>query len=167
VGTALGRSVKYGPARMEALINAAAKGWSRTMVANAGGIDSETLRKWLSQGMSELMAGLEQDEDYIPVQYTKAWFYLQYEAASFQPEALATQKLLLEMTDLEKGDWKAAAWWLERKQKDTFGKQVVQRHVGADGGPIQIQHVEIVQPKFDGVDIEIIDAQAYMVEDDS
>lgn len=159
-------STRYGPARMDAILLAATKPWTATMVANAGGITVPILKKWLNQGLEELENNLAVDEDYIPIKYTKSWFYLEFEAAAFTTDMTASERIHQEFTD-PKGDWKAAAWWLEKRQREYYGKEVVQRHVGHDGGAIQIKSIEIVTPRIEGMNVEVIDVQAYEVRDDS
>lgn len=159
-------STRYGPARMDAIIDAARKGWTPTMVSNAGGITVAILKKWLNQGLEELENNLAVDDDYIPIKYTKSWFYLEFESAAFNTDIGATNRIQYEIAD-PKGDWKAAAWWLEKRQREYYGKEVVQRHVGHDGGAIQIKSIEIVTPRIEGVGVEVIDAQAYEVRDET
>lgn len=37
------------------------------------------------------------------------------------------------------GNWQAAAWKLERRYPDDFGRRERVEHTGADGGPIQVE----------------------------
>lgn len=39
------------------------------------------------------------------------------------------------------GDWRAAAWWLEKRKQDTWGERKTKlEHTGAGGGPVQVEH---------------------------
>lgn len=39
------------------------------------------------------------------------------------------------------GDWRAAAWWLEKRKQDTWGERKTKlEHTGAGGGPVEVRH---------------------------
>ena len=46
------------------------------------------------------------------------------------------------------GTWQAAAWKLERRYPQEYGK-TVQEHQGKDGGPIQVREVVVNMPPED------------------
>ena len=45
------------------------------------------------------------------------------------------------------GDWRAAAWKLERRYPEQYGKQVQElHHTGKDGAPLPILAIEVARP---------------------
>lgn len=40
-------------------------------------------------------------------------------------------------------DWRAEAWWLERQRRDEFGRAERVEVTGAEGGPVQVEHLDI------------------------
>lgn len=134
---------KFVPARYEAILSAAKLGLPKVMLASAGGINIGTLDKWLGEGEAELEAlYAEEGGDAQPLEGTKAHFFLSFQQSLFFADLQAVQRVREEFTKPD-GAWQAAAWWLERRHPDAFGRKVQQQVVGPGGGPIQIQGVRL------------------------
>ena len=95
-----GRPRKRSAARQEVFLDALRQGASREAAAAAAGIDRTTAWRW-AQDDPALAAEVEQ--------------------ACGQAEVMMTQRVF----DAAPSDWRAAAWWLERRRPETYG-----RHAG-------------------------------------
>lgn len=138
----LSKGRKFNPVRTAAIVEAAKLGLPKTMLSTAGGISEGTLSRWLKEGEEQLLELYLIDEDADPEPMTPAHFYLQFQQALFFADLGAVQRIRSEW-DREGGAWQAAAWWLERRHPDAFGKKVTQQVVGHDGGTIKIEALQI------------------------
>ena len=128
---------KFNPVRAERLVGAAARGWPMAMVARAGGVHASTLYRWLREGEELVLAG--EDPGLL------GQFYLDYCEAQLTADELAINRILGEMEKPD-GAWTAAAWWLERRYPDEFGRKVRAEHSGPRGGPIRaVTSIEVVE----------------------
>lgn len=111
--------------RHDTLVKMARLGHYDCTAARFSGVDPSTLKHWLRKGK-------EQTEG-IYFEFAEA-----YELAKAQGET----RLLSEITNaVEAGDWRAAAWILERKYPARWSKQNRVEVTGKDGGPLQMQPV--------------------------
>lgn len=138
----LSKSRKFNTIRTAAILEAAKLGLPKVMLATAGGITEDTLNRWLKEGREQLEALQAVDDDADPEYGTPAHFFMSFEQSMFFADLAAVQRIRDEWS-AEKGAWQAAAWWLERRHPDAFGKKITQQITGHDGGPIKIQAVEI------------------------
>lgn len=106
------------------------------------GIVKQTAYNWLQWGEAALLeAGGNLRE--VPEEQRA---YAEFLDAVTRAEATAISNnlLIIERAAAEDrpGDWRAAAWFIERRKPRTWGKQE-QRHelTGADGGPVQVEHL--------------------------
>ena len=91
------RPHKRSAARQEVLLDALRQGASREAAAAAAGIDRTTAWRW-AQDDPALAAEVEQ--------------------ACGQAEVMMTQRVF----DAAPSDWRAAAWWLERRRPAVYGR---------------------------------------------
>jgi hypothetical protein len=85
------------------------------------GVDYSTVRRWLGLGKKE-NEGVFHD------------FYLAFTRA----KAVAERRLVKTIVTAGPEDWKAAAWLLERRHPDKYGKTTRTEISGPKGKPIQI-----------------------------
>lgn len=92
-------------------------------------IGKQTWHRWLKQG-AELQAA---DKQGIYRRFREALF--QASAVSEARDVIALDRAILS------GDWRAAAWRLERKIPTKWGRRetLAVQHTGADGGPIEVR----------------------------
>ena len=99
--------------------------------AMAAGIGEQTYHRWRRQGAQDREEGRRT---------RMARFDEDLEAAEAQAELhhlrLVTQAAA--GTPTKPGDWKAAAWLLERKHPDKFARRTANELSGPNGGPIQM-----------------------------
>lgn len=57
-----------------------------------------------------------------------------------------------------KGDWKASAWWLERRYPKVYGRREKVELMGEDGGPVKVQQAEDISALLRHMTDEELDA---------
>lgn len=97
-----------------------------TQVAQRCGISAGTLRWWLTKGLRE-----EAEEPYVS-------FAKDYSDAAINQEDAEVDNLLLGRDAKNGGDWKASAWWLERRHPKRWGNRVPEAGPSED---VQIQDI--------------------------
>ena len=116
-----GRPCGLTPARQSLLTAAIERGLPFREAASLAGISYDTLNRWRQQGETENAPS---------------------EFASFaetlkRAQAVAVDTLLSRIQDAARGgDWKAAAWILERRQPESWGRHQRMEHSGPNGAPI-------------------------------
>jgi transposase len=93
------RQSKLSKDRFERVLTSLRSGNSRTVAARAGGVDDRTLRRWM-EAHDELRDAVEAAE----------------------AEAEGRHVAIVQEAAIEKKDWRAAGWWLERRRPDTWGR---------------------------------------------
>lgn len=122
----MGRPTKLTPEMTRRIADLVRAGNYVEVAAAAAGISRDTLYRWLKQG-ARTKRGLAHE------------FSLAIEKA--QAEAEARDVTLIATAAREQ--WQAAAWRLERKFPDRWGRRERQtlEHVGPGGGPVQVEAV--------------------------
>jgi len=118
----VGRSSKLTPEIHHKIVNLIKLGNYNETAAEAVGIDVGTFYNWMKKG-----------EAGIKPEYVK-FFNAIKEAASFS-EAHYLSLIHKAASD---ATWQAAAWFLERKYNERWGRRDKHEHSGPDGGPIVI-----------------------------
>lgn len=94
------------------------------------GVSKQTFYTWVKKGHAEREAG--RNGKY-------ARFLDAVEKAQAEAEAL---DLAIITKAAREGQWQAAAWRLERKFPDRWGRRKYEvEHTGKDGGPVQVEFV--------------------------
>ena len=109
---------KYTPERVKRILDAVAIGAIRTLACKYAGIDLDTLNRWEKK-------------------------YPAFHAQMVEAEGRAGIGWLAKIEKAANdGDWRAAAYKLEKLYPDEYGKSVQeQRHSGPDGqGPVEVKH---------------------------
>jgi hypothetical protein len=102
-----GRPTKYTPAIGQQICKLVAAGVSVEAAAQSQGIGKRTVYDWKERGQADNAA-----EPY-------ASFALDLEKAMGDIEA----RLTMSVTAKAKADWRAGAWWLERRRPEVYGDQ--------------------------------------------
>lgn len=109
-----GRPTKYTPERVKAIVQAIEVGTPYRHAAAVAGINQDTLTDWMKK-------------------------YSDFSEAIKEAEGRAVIGRLARIRQAEPDHWQAAAWWLERKYPQEFGKTVEEKqHTGKDGAPLEI-----------------------------
>lgn len=94
-----GRPVTYTPERGEAICEALRSGGSRTAAAQYVRSTLRTLENWMTR-------------------------FPEFRASVLEAEARAELRAVVVIRDaFVGGDWRAAAWWLERRRSDDWGRK--------------------------------------------
>ena len=111
----------------------------RVAVASAG-VSNQTFYSWVNRGIAEReRMKMIKDAKNNPSEVIFLEFLDKVERA--KAEAI-TKKVAVIAKSGNDGDWRAAAWWLERQMPEEFGKTDRVEIGGTNGEPIKIQ-VEI------------------------
>lgn len=94
----MSRPAKFTPERAERVLEAIGAGATRRAAAGHAGIDHATLYRWLERNATFATA-LRAREDEVEVR------------------CVATIQTAM------RDDWRAAAWWLERRRADEYGRR--------------------------------------------
>ena len=110
----MGRPSKFTADRRAAILENLETGVSREVASHAAGVDPETLRRWIRKG-EEATKGL----------------YRQFVIDIGKAEATAVVDMVQVIHDAsQRGDWRAAAWWLERRRPADWGRRQAIEQIG-------------------------------------
>ena len=101
------------------------RGNRQEAAAGAAGIDRVTFWRWMKKG-EEANSGIFRN-------FCNAVKKAEEEAETLYVERIATAAA--------QGNWTAAAWWLERKMPEAWGKRdkLHLEQTGKDGGPVEVK----------------------------
>lgn len=117
-----GRKTKLTPERQTKIVNAIRAGAYMETAAAASGIDRITLHLWLKKGNKY-----------------PGTIYSAFADAVHEAMAQAEMRDVLTISKAAgDGDWRAAAWRLERKFPGRWGQTTKTELTGRDGGPVQV-----------------------------
>ena len=103
----------------------------------ASGIAEKTFYNWMSRGMAEReRQSLVPNAKDIPTEVIFLQFLQRVEQA--RAEAIMKKVAVIAKSGND-GDWRAAAWWLERQVPEEFGKTDKFEIGGANGEAIRVQ----------------------------
>lgn len=151
----MARPTKLTPEAQERICQAIRLGATYEHAAQRGGIGYSTLRDWVLRGEAELdrvadnpRASIRADE----------LIYVEFSEALKEAESDGILANLAHIRKAAQGDednrpqWQAAAWLLERRHPNIYGRRVVDSRVeltGKDGGP-----VKITWPEDEAIDVD-------------
>ncbi len=126
----MSRPLKLTPAVRERIELAVSAGASYRAAAASAGVGESTLRSWLARGRAERGARKQAAGERPYVELVEG-----VEEASARAEVRAAALLFR----AAESDWRAAAWFLERRDPESFGPPATRlEHTGADGGPVDL-----------------------------
>lgn len=120
---AVGRPCKLDPERHAALVAALEAGAYRETAARGANIGVSTLYRWLEQGEADHEDGRESA-------FRELW-----EAAT-RAEAVAEHEALDRVLTAGREDWRAAAWYLERKAPGRWGRAARPAETAGEERPV-------------------------------
>lgn len=110
-----GRKLKYTPETVELIVQALKLGATERLACEYANISQETYYNW---------------------KRNKAEFLEKVKTAQGQAAVVLLARIQQEARE---GSWQAAAWLLERRYPDEYGrKYITNQHVGADGGDLRV-----------------------------
>ena len=117
--------IKLTPKRHATIVEAISKGHYLITAAKLAGVGKSTISHWIKRGKDE-DAGIYHE------------FALEVEIAHQKGESFLVSTVV---DAVESGEWRAAAWMLERKYFKRWAKQSRVEVSGAEGAPIKIEPV--------------------------
>lgn len=117
----MGRPTKLTPARRRKICKALADGNTRKTSSEASGISRRTFSRWMAMG---------EDEKKGPHRALRD--------AVLQAEAEATSEAVACLRKAAHRDWRAAAWWLERRRPKEWGRWEQLRLSAGEAQPTEI-----------------------------
>lgn len=124
----MARPSKLTPRLRERIALAVSSGASYRAAAASAGVAESTLHLWLARGRAEQGAARRARGE--------ARYVLLVEAVE-QASARAEVRAAALFSRAAENDWRAAAWFLERRDPQTFGRRLSVEHTG-DDGPVTI-----------------------------
>lgn len=164
----MGRSSKLTPERQDQIVNLIQAGNYASTAAQAAGIGERTYHRWMKQGQeaapkieeweqrvdhwNELndaqrrsQGHLRPDEQQAPTAADITYWHFWQAVKKAEAEAEATAVLQIRKAASE-GTWQAAAWYLERKHREKYGRRDsidhsgrIDHQVGIGASPAEIE----------------------------
>ncbi len=119
----MARPSRLTPRLREQIALAVSSGTSYRAAAQSAGVAESTLHSWLARGRAEQGArrGAPGERPYVKLLEA-------VEEASARAEVRAAALI----SRAAENDWRAAAWFLERRDPETFGRRLAVEHTGDD-----------------------------------
>lgn len=136
----MGRPTKLTPELTVKICDMLRAGNYLETAAAYAGVDKATLHRWLKRGRQEIER-VETSGGKGKIRKNEQLFV---DFCNSVEKALSEGEVrdLIIISNAAKSDWKAAAWKLERKFPDRWGRKVIEanlHHTGKDEGPIQVE----------------------------
>jgi transposase len=122
----------FDDAKVQALLQALTAGHYVERAARMSGVSITTIYRWLDEGKKEkesIEAGNQ------PTERGQAYLEIS-EAIQKAREAAAHRAMLAIQNAAQDGTWQAAAWYLERTDREHYGRYT--QVAGADGGAVKL-----------------------------
>lgn len=126
----MARPTKLNPEVQRKIVQAISVGATYKLAAQYGGVTYNTFLNWMAKGET-----------------SKSGQLFEFFNAVKEAEGVAGVKWLAVIDKAStNGQWQAAAWKLERRYPEDYGRTRVE-HTGADGGPVPIRFVKENRPE--------------------
>lgn len=135
-----GRPTKFTPETRQKIIHAISIGATYELASLYAGLDRHTVQRWLSKGEKE----------------TKG-IYRDFCTAVKEAEGKGLVGCLLTIRKAGQKQWQAAAWLLERRYPDIFGRNIKLEHSGGKE-PVKIQHTDPDPKEVEAISNRITEA---------
>jgi hypothetical protein len=117
-----GRPSKFSADKASRILKAIRKGTPLKDAASVAGVSYDALNDWLNKGQREKAGVFRQ-------------FFLAYKRA----DAECVEEAASRVQTASQKNWQAAAWILERRRPEIYGRRSRLEHTGAAGVPIQTE----------------------------
>lgn len=137
----MGRPTKLTPETQERIIQAIRLGATYELAANYGGVHYDTMNRWRLRGQKEL--DRIQRSKRHKMRESERPFVEFYEALKkAEGDAAVTWLARIEQAARE-GTWQAAAWKLERRFPQAYGRHVMEVQGGESTRPVPITYITV------------------------
>lgn len=131
----MARPVKLNEEIQKKVVDAVRAGNYLETAAAYSGLDVSTVRRWVKRGEREIQR-LESKGAKSKASEKK---YIEFCTAIKKASAESEMRDVLVIGNAAKEAWQAAAWRLERKYPDRWGRKDKHEVTGKDGGPIEVE----------------------------
>jgi hypothetical protein len=142
-GKSAGRFTILTPQMIDDFVVMIKAGATFKMAINAMSIGERTFYLWLSKGedvLEKVEAASEKGEKYIFGDNEE--LYLQFMQSIKRAEADAMRRNVAIIQAAAKKSWQAAAWYLERRDPEEFGRKYRLEHTGDKDNPVYLTYEE-------------------------
>lgn len=144
----MGRPSKLTPELHAEIVNLIRLGNFREAAAAAAGIGTTTFHRWMAKGR-EARSGIYRE------------FWAAVNTAEAQAEATAIGRIRQAAQDPK--HWTAAAWYLERKFPERWGRKRLEIS-GPEGGPVETEEKGVLAPSRAAEILNVLAAANYLSE---
>ena len=145
----VGRPVKINPTIQAELVKMIQAGNYMETAAAFVGISISTMRDWIRRGEREAQRFID-DPKARPIKSETP--FMEFSAAIKKAQAAAEIRDVIIIGDAARESWQAAAWRLERKYPEKWGRKDRHEVSGPSGGPVQIEEIrEKLYRKFSDI----------------
>ena len=145
----VGRPVKINPTIQAELVKMIQAGNYMETAAAFVGISISTMRDWIRRGEREAQRFIDEPRA-RPIKSETP--FLEFSAAIKKAQAAAEIRDVIIIGDAARESWQAAAWRLERKYPEKWGRKDRHEVSGPSGGPVQIEEIrEKLYRKFSDI----------------
>lgn len=145
----VGRPVKINPTIQAELVKMIQAGNYMETAAAFVGISISTMRDWIRRGEREAQRFID-DARARPIKSETP--FMEFSAAIKKAQAAAEIRDVIIIGDAARESWQAAAWRLERKYPEKWGRKDRHEVSGPSGGPVQIEELrEKLYRKFSDI----------------
>lgn len=160
----MARPSKLTPALRERISQALSAGASYRAAAVSAGVGDSTLRAWLARGRVEQAAGRPARGTQRAIKRARREApYVELLESVEQAAARAEVRAALLIAKAAETDWRAAAWFLERRDPATFGQRLALEHTGPEGGPVELAGLGVDLSGCTDAELEILQKVASRV----
>lgn len=132
------------PGVREKFLTAIAKGASYHIACGYAGISYQTLRRWMKSG--EAISDLFEEQ----IEVHEDRLYLEFYCDVKRVESYAALKWLEKIDEASQFHWQAAAWKLERRHPEDYGRQEREGKNEAEDSMLHKARAEVDKLKGDG-----------------
>lgn len=155
----MARPTKLTPVVREKIVLAVAGGSSYRAAALYAGVADSTFREWLARGRVARLdrgAGKPRRTQRAAKRDRREAPYVELLQSVEEAGARAEVRAAGLLAKAAETDWRAAAWFLERRDPQTFGQRMALEHTGADGGPIELAGLALDLSKCSDAELEML-----------
>ena len=134
----VGRPVKINPTIQAELVKMIQAGNYMETAAAFVGISISTMRDWIRRGEREAQRFIDEPRA-RPIKSETP--FLEFSAAIKKAQAAAEIRDVIIIGDAARESWQAAAWRLDRKYPEKWGRKDRHEVSGPSGGPVQIEEI--------------------------
>lgn len=134
----VGRPVKINPTIQAELVKMIQAGNYMETAAAFVGISISTMRDWIRRGEREAQRFID-DPKARPIKSETP--FMEFSTAIKKAQAAAEIRDVIIIGDAARESWQAAAWRLERKYPEKWGRKDRHEVSGPSGGPVQIEEI--------------------------